>query len=238
MDGVTAHLGLLNDATARLLNTVDGLTDSRWSEPSLLPGWTRAHVVAHLALNAEGLARASAGVTSGSRVPMYDSNESRDGDIDRLATSTPTELRERLATGCRDLSGALAELAPERLDTMVERTPGRPAFPARDLVDMRWREVEIHHADLGSEYTARDWSAEFADYLLPVAAWDRGGDLDLVLRTPDGEVAVGAGTGPAIEGSAAELGWWLVGRGHGEGLSGDLPSLGPWTRRSRPTAAK
>ncbi len=232
MDGVTAHLGLLNDATARLLNTVDGLTDSRWSEPSLLPGWTRAHVVAHLALNAEGLARAAGGVTSGGRVPMYDSNESRDEDIDKLATGSPTELRERLATGCRGFTGAVAELTPERLDTMVERTPGGPTFPARDLVDMRWREVEIHHADLDAGYSPADWSADFADHLLPLAAWDRGTEHDLVLRTPDGEVAVGAGTGTAISGTAADLAWWLVGRGHGDGLSGEVPTLGPWVRRT------
>jgi maleylpyruvate isomerase len=38
---------------------------------------------------------------------------------------------------------------------------------------------------------------------------------------------------PVVEGTAADLGWWLVGRGRGEGLTnatGDLPRLGPWGR--------
>ena len=47
---------LLPEATQRLVRTVDGLDDDALAAPSGLPDWTRAHVVAHLALNAEGLA--------------------------------------------------------------------------------------------------------------------------------------------------------------------------------------
>src|SRR4051794_11287560 len=76
---------LLVDAAQRLVRTVDGLEDDDWSAPSLLPGWTRAHVVAHLALNAEALARALRGVVAdgsddGPRT-MYDSDEQRQDDI-------------------------------------------------------------------------------------------------------------------------------------------------------------
>ena len=38
--------------TTRLLAAVDGLTDDLLRAPSGLPGWTRAHVVGHLARNA------------------------------------------------------------------------------------------------------------------------------------------------------------------------------------------
>ena len=48
-------------ATRRLIRTADGLTDEQYAEPRGLPGWTRAHVLAHLALNAEGLAGALGG---------------------------------------------------------------------------------------------------------------------------------------------------------------------------------
>ena len=51
-DATTASL---RDADHRLVRTVDGLSDEQLAAPSLLPGWTRAHVVAHLALNAEAL---------------------------------------------------------------------------------------------------------------------------------------------------------------------------------------
>jgi maleylpyruvate isomerase len=41
--------------------------------------------------------------------------------------------------------------------------------------------------------------------------------------------------GPRVMGTGADLGWWLTGRGEGEGLhceSGELPRLGPWRRGS------
>ena len=53
-----AASALLADASNRVIRTVDGLDGDDWSAPSLLPGWTRAHVVAHLALNAEAMSRA------------------------------------------------------------------------------------------------------------------------------------------------------------------------------------
>ena len=40
----------LQEATNRLVRTVDGFKGDDWSAASGLPGWTRAHVVAHLAL--------------------------------------------------------------------------------------------------------------------------------------------------------------------------------------------
>ena len=43
------HLELLPVADHSLVRTVDALSDSQYAEPSQLPGWSRAHVVAHLA---------------------------------------------------------------------------------------------------------------------------------------------------------------------------------------------
>lgn len=45
----------LAEATSRLLGTAAGLTDSQAREPSLLPCWSRGHVLSHLARNADGL---------------------------------------------------------------------------------------------------------------------------------------------------------------------------------------
>src|SRR5262245_48484994 len=95
MEVVMEHLPLVHDATQRLVLTVDGRTDNQWSEPSLLPGWSRAHVIAHLALNAEGMVGAVHGLRIGRPVPMYASNEQRDADIEKLAGTDLTSLRER-----------------------------------------------------------------------------------------------------------------------------------------------
>ncbi len=109
----------------RLVRTVDGLADADYAAPSALPGWTRAHVVAHLALNAEGLAGALRGVLAGQAVPMYSSQERRDADIEELAQAEPAELRERLLAGVTGLADAHRSASRRR-----SRHPG-PAHRGR-----------------------------------------------------------------------------------------------------------
>lgn len=222
-------LTAVHAATTRYLLTVDASTDSLLREPSILPDWSRGHVVAHVALNALGFARALDGVTQEKPAPIYDSQDKRDADIEEYAAFPADRLREVTFDACGRLQ--LAFQRQYAADATVFRTPGGPEWPVSDLVPARGREVEIHHADLLLDYGPADWPDAFAGHLLKLAAYDRGADHDLRLRTPAGEVAVGDGTGPVVTGSAADLAWWLIGRGAGAGLSGDLPELGPWRRR-------
>src|SRR4029079_17152559 len=78
--GSMSDLERLDEQTDLLLRTARAIEDLE--APSLCEGWTRGHVVSHLARNADGLARAAAGVLDGSRASMYDSQEARDADID------------------------------------------------------------------------------------------------------------------------------------------------------------
>src|ERR1022692_5071277 len=52
---VSEWLDRIGAATDRLLAAADLLTDPGVREPSLLPGWTRGHVLSHPARNADGL---------------------------------------------------------------------------------------------------------------------------------------------------------------------------------------
>jgi maleylpyruvate isomerase len=231
-------LDLVQEATRRLVRAVDAMTDAEWTAPSVLPGWSRAHVVAHLTLNAEGLAAVAVGARQGEPVALYPSDADRDADIETLAAQGPSEQRERLLAATTVWFEATTALPPGVEAAEVERTPGGARFTVGELPLMRWREVEIHHSDLGLDYGPTDWPAAFVGYLLPVLAWDRGAQHDLLLRTPDGDLPVGRGAGPeggaVVEGPPADLAWWLLGRGDGAGLTGDLPALGPWTRRPPP----
>lgn len=223
-------LDLLPDASQRLVRTVDALSDESWREPSGLPDWTRAHVVAHLALNAEGLAGALAGIGAGEPVPMYASDEDRDRDIDRLAEATPSHLRERLLGSVTVLDETLAAVPADRWSTLVERTPGGRTFPAADVASMRLREVEIHHADLATSYSSADWPAAFALLLVESMVPRGGADAVLVASDLDRTWTIGDG-GPAVRGTVAALGWWLTGRGDGVGLTsegGETPRMGAW----------
>ena len=49
--GIPAALELLEVETDKLLNTVATLTDADLAQPSLCPGWTKGHVVTHLAVS-------------------------------------------------------------------------------------------------------------------------------------------------------------------------------------------
>ena len=159
-------LDLLGGATQRVIRTVDGLHDDDWSAPSLCPGWTRAHVVAHLALNAEGMAEALHGVLGAEPAPMYASDERRDGDIDDLAGADPSEIRDRLLGGTTVVHDAFAALTDDAWEGRIERTPGGRSMRVTSLPSMRLREVEIHHVDLGADYRTRDWSPAFATLLI------------------------------------------------------------------------
>ena len=55
-------------AVQRLLGTARIIDDEDLRAPSLLPGWTRAHVVAHLARGADALRNLLIGVRSGGYV--------------------------------------------------------------------------------------------------------------------------------------------------------------------------
>jgi len=226
------HLEELSGATHRLVRTVDGMAEAEYADPSLLPDWTRGHVVAHLALNAEGLAAALAGLVEGRSVPMYASQEARDADIAELGTAEPEALRSRLLGGVTDFTDAVAAVPDEAWDTDIERTPGRISFKARAVPQMRHREVEIHHADLGLSYTRADWPAAFAVRLIEsVAKRDLSQPMTVHAADLDRTWHIQGQGGPTVTGSAADLAWWLTGRGNGDGLASDdgaLPEIESW----------
>jgi maleylpyruvate isomerase len=233
MSAPYADSELLAEASQRLIRTVDRLEDSAWAEPSGLPGWTRAHVVSHLILNAEGLAGALGGIVSGESIPMYPSQEARDLDIEDLARAEPEVLRTRLLAATTDFADAHAAVPPDAWSTRIERVPGGRTFRASAVPDMRLRELEIHHADLAAGYTRADWSPGFACMAMDSMGKREAWDSPFTARATDVDRAwtFGSGTGPTVSGTCADLTWWLTGRGDGEGLTsddGELPGIGAW----------
>ena len=157
---------LLHEATRRLVRTTDALADERYAAPSGLPGWTRGHVLAHLTLNAEGMAAALGGIFDGERVPMYASQEARDDDIEVLAAASPSVIRTRLLGAATGLADAIDGLPLDQLDATIDRVPGGRTFAAGDIPAMRLTEVEIHHVDLAAGYSRSDWPPAYVVLLL------------------------------------------------------------------------
>ncbi len=223
-----------------LTRTVDELSDDDLAEPSLLPGWTRAHVVAHVALNGLSLAAVLNGLVHDNPVAMYESEEQRDADIHELAAAESSELRERYLAGTTAFVDAVALMHGPHWGGRVDRLPGGPAWPVVTVVPTRRRELEVHHADLGAAYTRSDWPKDFVVELLEVVTMDQAPAGPFRVRATDvgHDWYVGGEGGPTVLGSGADIGWWLTGRGDGEGLTCDadeLPPLGPWHRASVPT---
>ena len=233
-------LHLLDSATRRLVRTVDSMADFQFAEPSLLPGWTRGHVVAHLVLNAEGLAGALEGVREQRPVPMYASQEARDSDIVELSAADSVVLRDRLLASTSAIKDGVEELPEELYAARIERTPGSDqTFAAGRVAEMRLREVEVHHADLDLAYTWAEWPSDFTALLLDnrSAVYDgppfTAHAVDLGRSWEFGRVEDEAGdqAGPTVTGPGPLLAWWATGRDPGDGLTSDdgvLPKMEAW----------
>ncbi len=225
----------LEASSRSLIRTVDALTDDELAAASLLPGWSRAHVVAHVALNGLALAGVLLGVVHDRRVPMYASDAARDGAIEELAAAGSAVLRDQVLVATTEFAHALGAMDGHHWGASFDRVPGGPTWPVTDAPQMRRRELEIHHADLGAAYTRAAWPEDFVVELLDAVSVDHAGSGPFAIRATDlaRSWSVGGDGGPVVAGTGADLGWWLTGRGTGEGLScdaGALPSLLPWRR--------
>ncbi|MCX5201941.1 maleylpyruvate isomerase family mycothiol-dependent enzyme [Streptomyces sp. NBC_00237] len=223
-----AHdLALLSDATNRLLAAAATLDNAAVAEPSRLPGWSRGHVLAHLARNADALQNVLAGR------PMYVSAEARDADIDRDA---PRPLDVQL-DDVRATADAFRRVVEEPADwsRAVELrngvTDSASRVPFRRLI-----EVELHHVDLGIGYELEDLPEEFTGREIACLADRFSGNAAVTaatLTSADGRRwTTGRKDGDAVTvtGAAADLLGWLAGRRDGGALSvegGTLPVLPP-----------
>ncbi|MFD8949548.1 maleylpyruvate isomerase family mycothiol-dependent enzyme [Streptomyces xanthophaeus] len=219
----------VREATDRLLTAVAKLDNAALAGESHLPGWTRGHILAHLARNADALVNVLEGR------PMYESASARDADIardsDRSLEEHLTDLRD---SGARFL--ATTEPAQDWSRTVELRngvTDLAANVPFRRLV-----EVELHHVDLNIGYELSDLSEEFTTREIVFLAdrWSGRPEVPPVtLEAGPGEVwhtGGTEGTPVALQGPRDELLGWLAGRGRrGAGLTvvaGDgLPALPP-----------
>jgi maleylpyruvate isomerase len=223
-------------ATTRYLQALTVLDDESVRRPSLLPGWSRAHVVAHLSRNADAFTRLLGQVAAGEPAWMYPSAEARDADIeDTVARLDLAGLVEDALASTARLTDALWSCEADP-DAPYTRVPGGDqTWPLHSVGPRRRAEVEIHHSDLGVGYEPSTWPADFSSHVVKQRQDELAavGGPSMVLSSTDvdGLWKFGEGQGPEIRGAVGDLAWWLVGRGDGEGLTctaGDLPVLGRW----------
>lgn len=139
----------LHDTTPLMLRAVDSLDDATFASPSALPGWSVAHIVAHLHFNAEAIGRLVDWARTGVVTPMYASTTQRNADIEAGALLPPAELRRLVHASARALGDSFDTLTSTMWANTVVTAQGR-TVPATELVWMRFREVAVHGIDLGT----------------------------------------------------------------------------------------
>ena len=92
-EDLKAQLLLVRRGTAFWSRKVNELTDDELDGPSLLPGWSRRHVLAHVGYNARALTRLVQWANTGVETPMYSSPQARNQEIAYGATLPSRALR-------------------------------------------------------------------------------------------------------------------------------------------------
>ena len=249
LDAELAHLRL---STAALLASIEALSDAEVSAPSLLPDWSRGHVLAHVARNADGILNLIVWAHTDSPVPMYASVDTRNGDIEAGSGLSAELLRVEIAQSAQRVDDALtgvlalddASIA-DIMSRLVQFGAPRPQAPqvAFSWVPLlRRREVEVHHLDLALTYGPDDWPDDFVVTTLGLVAKRVAGAQEskvaVLASTPvHGQAAshwlLSNSTGPTLTGDQGELLAWLMGRGTGTSLrmSDDtaIPAPPPWS---------
>ncbi len=201
------------DGELAVAGRLDQLPDDALGEPSRLPDWSRAHVVAHLARNADALVNLLTWARTGVETPMYPSREARDADIATTAAQTPDQLRADYAAACARLAEAIETTSTEAWGAPVRTMQGK-TVPATDVPWMRAKEIWVHGVDL-------DGGLSFAD-----------APADFCTRLVDDVMGVFAERGQApdmttVEGPPSAVAAWMT-RGDTSGLSGEVPPPPRW----------
>ncbi len=222
----------VTSSAARITAALDRLTDAEVRQPSAMAGWTRGHVIAHLACSADVyrwlLAVARTGVEPSPRMGGEALARAVEEGAARPAAELAADLRTRLALLAED-----AESMPaERWDTLVTALAGWH-HPAWYTLHRCRRELETHHVDLGLGYRTADWPATYVTWALDdtlAALSARDFPLARVEAVDLGRSWTLSPTGPTVTGPGHALLGWLAGRTTDAPLGSDqlLPTPPAW----------
>jgi maleylpyruvate isomerase len=217
-----------------LYQAVDGLDNADMRAPTRLRGWTRGHLVSHLARNADGLVNLLHWARTGIESPMYASQADREADIEEGAHRLAQVQQEDLRAADERFFMATEVMSERDWEAVVTNGQGLPV--AVSLVPwMRLTEVLVHHVDLDLELAfpdvvelAGEQTGPLIDYVV-TRYDDRPGvpAVRLTVNLPSGDehtwLLGNTGEPRDISCSASMALSWLTGR-----ESHDLPSLPGW----------
>jgi maleylpyruvate isomerase len=239
---LTSALAWAGDGAAHLRGLMTRMADAAFAAPSLLPGWSRAHVLTHVARNADAMINLLDWARTGVPTPAYASGEQRDREIETGAGRDPAAIRDDVLASSDRLAVAVRGMPAAAWSVRVGGA--QHAIPASDVPWMRAREMWIHAVDLDVGASLSDAPGPMLVALLSDAADTMGASpqcppLSLVAGDINRNWVVGRGAAgdehaelssaaehAGIEdvrrvevcGSAAGLALWLLGRSKGRDL--------------------
>lgn len=165
-------LELVEGSSARLSAAVARLDAPGLDAASLLPGWSRRTIVAHLTFVATAYQRMTTDVLAARRTTTYPGGSAqRERSLRGLDHLPPDEVSERFRVASAGLVARWRGLDREDWARPLSGEAVGPMAASR-LLALRLTELEAHHVDLGSGYTVRSWPAGFVAICLPLRiAW-------------------------------------------------------------------
>ncbi len=155
-------------AHRRLFATIRSIDEATVRQPSRLPGWTVGHLLTHLARNADSHVRMLLAAERGESVEQYAGGaDQRAADIEAGAGRPRDALVTDVGQSAIDLEAVWETTSAAGWAGHGLRR-GSP-WPCVELPFQRWREVEVHHVDLGLGYEATGWPEEYVARELPLA---------------------------------------------------------------------
>jgi maleylpyruvate isomerase len=146
---------------------VDGLTDEQARGTSLLPGWSRGHVLTHLARSGDGDRRCADGAAHDEVLAKYpEGMEGRASDIEAGASRPVAALLSDLDESQDALVSTWRALPDEAWHRFGDTPSGRRSMI--EIVASRRRELLVHLVDLDLGVGPGDLPA---DYLVDDRAW-------------------------------------------------------------------
>ena len=157
-----ADIEAVRRGTRRILRAVGELTDEQAAGRSLLPGWSRAEVLTHLARNADGGRGIADAAARGEVAKQYPGGlEQRAAGIAAGRGVGAAVLLADLRKSCDALMEAWLQLPDDAWVRIGLSATGPRTL--RGWVWSRWREVEVHHVDLGLGFSASEWPVAFVN---------------------------------------------------------------------------
>jgi maleylpyruvate isomerase len=136
-------------AQTALLADIADLSDDVARRPSLLPGWSVGHLLTHIARNADSMTWRLEGAVQGELRDQYPGGlEQRSSDIENGGGRPAAELVADVRQSGDALERIMTELPLAAWDA-PSRTSRGVVEDSRDAALSRWREVVVHHGDLG-----------------------------------------------------------------------------------------